>query len=270
MSKLKERIHEIVFEADTKEGKVFDVILLILICLSILVVLLESVQEIGIAYANLFFYLEWTLTLLFTIEFFIRLWSVKRSFAYIFSFYGIVDLLSLLPAYLGLFITSGASGFIVIRMLRLLRVFRVFKLARFIGEGNQLLIALKASKAKITVFVGAVLVLVTILGTIMYIIEGGEPETGFTSIPKSIYWAIVTLTTVGYGDIAPQTTIGQSIAAIIMILGYGIIAVPTGIVTSELTLTEKKLNTQSCRNCGHEDHDNNALFCNRCANKLDN
>lgn len=267
MSKLKHRVHEIIFEADTKEGKFFDVVLLILIGLSILTVILESVNDIQIHYGHTFIVLEWIFTLLFTIEFIARLWSVKRSFAYIFSFYGIVDILSLLPTYIGLFHPAGSAGFVVIRMLRLLRVFRIFKLARFIGEGNQLIRAMKASKAKIIVFVGVVMVLVTILGTVMYIIEGGMENTGFTSIPRSIYWAIVTLTTVGYGDIAPQTILGQTIASIIMILGYGIIAVPTGIVTSELTLLETP-NTQSCRHCGQDKHKHDAIYCHECGNQL--
>jgi len=267
MSDFKEKIHEIIFEADTKEGKLFDVVLLILILLSISVVMLESVADINKLYGDYFFRLEWILTILFTIEFVLRLLSVKKPLNYIFSFYGIVDLLAILPAYL-VFFTENADGLIIIRTLRLLRVYRIFKLGHFIGEGNQLLKALKSSMAKITVFIGAVLVLVIVLGTLMYIIEGTVPDTQFTSIPKSIYWAIVTLTTVGYGDIAPTSTLGQIVASLIMIFGYGIIAVPTGIVTSEFVLNNKSTNTQSCRDCGFSKHADDALFCKRCGSDL--
>ena len=267
MSDFKEKIHEIIFEADTKEGKLFDVVLLILILLSISVVMLESVADINKLYGDYFFRLEWILTILFTIEFVLRLLSVKKPLNYIFSFYGIVDLLAILPAYL-VFFTENADGLIIIRTLRLLRVYRIFKLGHFIGEGNQLLKALKSSMAKITVFIGAVLVLVIVLGTLMYIIEGTVPDTQFTSIPKSIYWAIVTLTTVGYGDIAPGTPFGQFIASVIMILGYAIIAIPTGIVSSEIAKNEIDLNTQSCPHCATEGHDDNAIFCYHCGNKL--
>lgn len=265
MQSLRYRVHEIVFEADTKAGKRFDVGLLILICLSILVVMLESVASFNAKYDNYLEISEWILTALFTAEFLIRAWCVKRPLSYIFSFYGIIDLLSILPTFLGFFVT-GASSLMIIRMFRLIRVFRVLKMARFIGEGNQIIHALKASRPKIIVFIGSIMIMVTILGTVMYLIEGGE--NGFSSIPKSIYWAIVTMTTVGYGDIAPQTTLGQFIASVIMILGYGIIAVPTGIVTGEIIQHEKQVNTQSCRTCGHDDHDNDAVFCKKCGHVL--
>lgn len=268
MENLKQKVHEIIFEADTKEGKLFDVVLLVLIALSVFTVILESVKDIQADYGELFITLEWIFTVLFTFEFIIRLWCVKKPLAYAYSFFGIVDILSLLPTYIGLLHPAGSAGYVVIRMLRLLRVFRIFKLARFIGEGNELMRALKASRAKIIVFMGVVTVLVTILGTIMYIIEGGIEDTGFTSIPRSIYWAIVTLTTVGYGDIAPQTITGQFIASVIMILGYGIIAVPTGIVTSELALLDTP-NTQSCRYCGQHNHKSKAIYCHQCSHKLD-
>lgn len=267
MKNFKQKIHEIVFEADTKFGKAFDVVLLVIICLSIILVMIASVDSYNEKYGHILLILEWSLTVLFTFEYFLRIWLVKRPSAYIFSFFGIVDFLSIVPAYLGIFFT-GPSGFVIIRMLRLMRVFRIFKLGRFIGEGNQILVALKASRAKITVFITAVLVLATILGTIMYLIEGSE--NNFDNIPKSIYWAIVTLTTVGYGDISPHTPVGQAIASVVMILGYGIIAVPTGIVTNELMKTETNtiLNTQSCMTCGHDSHDNDARFCKKCGSNL--
>lgn len=265
MQKLKHKIHEIVFEADTKAGKVFDVVLLIIISLSIFVVMLESVASINDKYGHILTAIEWTLTILFTIEYVVRAWSVRKPLVYIFSFFGIIDLLSIVPTFLSLLLT-GTSGLMIIRMFRLIRVFRVFKLARFVGGGNQIMKALKSSKPKIVVFIGSIVIMVTILGTFMYLIEG--EKNGFTSIPKSIYWSIVTLTTVGYGDITPQTGLGQFLASIIMILGYGIIAVPTGIVTSEFVKNEKKTNTQSCINCGLNDHDNDANFCKHCSYKL--
>ena len=264
---LKEKWHEIIFEADTFWGKTFDVVLLIAILLSILAVMLESVETIRTQYPEELYYLEWTFTILFTLEYMARLWTLKNHWKYVFSFFGIVDLLSILPSYLSIFF-PGAHSFLIIRSIRLLRVFRVLKMVRFLGEASQLSSALKASRAKITVFIGAVFILVVILGTAMYVIEGGE--NGFTSIPKSIYWAVVTLTTVGYGDIAPQTPIGQALATLIMILGYGIIAVPTGIVSAEFNKAHasENLNTQSCPNCGMEGHDSDAKFCKECGARL--
>lgn len=261
----KEKVHEIIFEADTKAGKLFDVLLLIIILISVLVVVLESVDSLRSAYFIWFSWLEWGFTIIFTIEFLLRIWCINHPKTYILSFFGVVDIISILPSYLALFIT-GTTGFMIIRALRLLRVFRIFKLAQFIGESKQLLSALKASLVKISVFIGSILVLVILLGTVMYMIEGGL--NGFTSIPKSIYWAIVTLTTVGYGDIAPQTTLGQVVASVIMILGYGILAVPTGIVTGEIIRQDKKTNTQSCIECGYENHDNDAKYCKKCGFKI--
>lgn len=264
--KLRARVHEIIFEADTFWGKTFDVFLLIAIVLSVIAVMLETVTEVEIKYGKQLEIAEWVFTILFTIEYAARLWSVNKPWKYATSFFGIIDLLSVLPAYLGLFI-SGAQAFMVIRSIRLLRVFRVFKLVRFLGEASQLSQALKASRAKIIVFVGGVFVLVVILGTLMYIIEGGQ--NGFTSIPKSIYWAVVTLTTVGYGDIAPATPLGQGLATLIMILGYGIIAVPTGIVSAEMAQSARmSISTISCQHCGAEGHDDDAAFCYRCGEKL--
>ncbi len=267
MSKFKDKLYEIVFEADTPEGKAFDVLLLFAIFMSILVVMLESVKGINQEYADTLYFIEWIITGFFTIEYFLRIWIVKKPAAYIFSFYGIIDFLSVIPSYLGL-IFGGMSGFIVIRALRLLRIFRILKLSRYVSASKTIITALRASRAKISVFLYSVLMLVIIIGTIMYFVEG--EENGFTSIPRSVYWAIVTLTTVGYGDIAPVTPLGQFIASFVMILGYGIIAVPTGIVTTEMALASRKekIITQVCPNCLHEDHDAQAVYCNRCGSLL--
>jgi len=261
------KLHVVIFEADTKAGKQFDWILLGAIVLSILVVMLESVPEYGEAYGTWFTAIEWGLTILFTIEYILRILTVRRSITYILSFYGLVDLLSILPTYLGLFF-HGTHSLAIIRSLRLLRVFRILKLGKYISDGQNLMQALKNSRSKIIVFLGAILTSVTILGTIMYLVE--SPESGFTSIPRSIYWAIVTLTTVGYGDIYPASELGQFIAAIVMILGYAVIAVPTGIVTNELIQTKsaEKISTQVCENCSREGHDKDAIFCKYCGDSL--
>ncbi len=264
----KNRLHEIIYEADTKEGKLFDVVLLIAILASIVLVMLESVESINNEYGELLNISEWAITILFSFEYIFRIISIKKPFKYIFSFYGLIDLLSTLPKYLSLTFVGG-HHFAALRALRLLRIFRILKLARYIGASNKLLIALKASKAKIAVFLFFVIILCIILGTVMYMVEG--EENGFTSIPTSVYWAIVTMTTVGYGDIAPHTPLGQFIASIIMILGYGIIAIPTGIVSSEITKTnenEVHTNTQSCSHCTAENHKDGAEFCYNCGSKL--
>ena len=264
---LKEKLHEIIFEADTPAGKAFDVLLLIFITASVIVVMLESVLSIQVKYGWWLDLLEWLFTFVFTIEYVLRLYSVYRPIKYATSFFGVVDLLSILPAYLSL-IFIGSEYFLVIRILRLLRVFRIFKLAHFLKEGRLLVKALQASRARITVFLTFVVVLTIIIGSIMYLIEGGA-ESGFTSIPNAIYWAVVTLTTVGYGDITPVTALGQFFSAVVMILGYAIIAVPTGIVTAEIIKEGKNMaNTQSCRNCGAEGHDDDAIFCKYCGAKL--
>ncbi|TYP98905.1 voltage-gated potassium channel [Tenacibaculum adriaticum] len=262
----KEKLHEIIYEADTFAGKLFDVALLILILISIVLVMLESVGTIDEKYHDQLYIAEWIVTILFSIEYVLRIISINKPTKYIFSFYGIIDFLSTIPMYLSTFFV-GTHTLVAFRALRLLRVFRILKLARYIGESNQLLKALKASRAKVAVFLFFVLILCVILGTIMYLVEGAD--NGFTSIPRSVYWAIVTLTTVGYGDIAPHTPLGQFIASAIMILGYAIIAIPTGIVTSEITKTgEIHTNTQSCTNCGYEGHKDDAEFCFHCGNKL--
>lgn len=259
------QLHEIIYEADTQAGKLFDVILLIAILASVLFVMLESVDSIALAYGDFLNIAEWIITILFSIEYILRLIAIKRPLKYVFSFYGIIDFLSTIPKYLSLFII-GSHNLAALRALRLLRVFRILKLARYIGASNRLLIALKASRAKIAVFLFFVVILCVILGTIMYMIEGAE--NGFTSIPRSVYWAIVTLTTVGYGDIAPHTPLGQFIASIVMILGYAIIAIPTGIVSAEMTKKNIDTNTQACPNCLKEDHTLGADFCHHCGHQL--
>ena len=265
----KEKVHEVIYEADTPAGKLFDVILLLVILLSILLVMLESIESIGTKYAYILDVAEWVITILFSIEYLARIISVKKPKTYVFSFYGIIDLLSTIPKYISLFVL-GTHSLVALRALRLLRVFRILKLTRFIGESANFGKALKRSRAKIAVFISFVIVLCIILGTVMYLVESNE-GSGFTSIPRSVYWAIVTLTTVGYGDIAPITALGQFIASLIMILGYGIIAIPTGIVTSEMSKSEKELipnNTQNCANCNEDYHQDNAEFCHKCGNKI--
>ncbi|WP_347175044.1 ion transporter [Polaribacter uvawellassae] len=262
----KHRIHEIIYEADTKGGKIFDVILFIAIITSVILVMLESVASIDTEYHNILNISEWVITILFTIEYILRLVSIKQPLKYVFSFYGIIDLLSTIPKYLS-FVLIGSHNLIALRALRLLRIFRILKLARYIGASNRLLVALRASKAKIAVFIFFIVIICTILGTVMYMIEG--EENGYTSIPRSVYWAIVTLTTVGFGDITPQTPLGQLIASIIMILGYGIIAIPTGIISSEMTKMDSvNTNTQSCPNCLADKHKDKAEFCYKCGSKI--
>jgi voltage-gated potassium channel len=267
LSGLRLRVYEIIFEADTREGKIFDIVLLTGILTSVVIVVLESVSAIHDQFSAELRILEWVFTGVFTLEYLARVWAVPNKRKYIFSFLGIIDALSILPAYIAFFF-PGAQSFMVIRSLRLLRIFRIFKLSRYIGEGQLLAAALKASQHKITVFLLTVLTSVIIFGTMMYLIEG--PENGFTSIPQSVYWAIVTMTTVGYGDIAPHTALGQTLASIIMILGYGIIAVPTGIVSAEMVQIKnrEKLTTQVCPHCLKEGHDTDAKYCKYCGGIL--
>jgi voltage-gated potassium channel len=264
----RDRLHAIIFEAETPAGKAFDIILLISIGISVLVVMLESVPVVEAHYGRHLLYVEWFFTLLFTIEYVLRLISVLRPLAYARSFFGIVDFLSIVPTYLGLFI-SGAQYLLVIRILRLLRIFRVLKLVEYLEESRELTTALWASRRKISVFLLTVVTLVFIIGAAMYVIEG--PQNGFTSIPISIYWAVVTLTTVGYGDITPQTTVGKTLATIVMLMGYGIIAVPTGIVTMELSRGRPRPQealTRACPTCGREGHDPDAEYCKYCGSSL--
>lgn len=265
-SGLQDRIYTIIFESDTPAGKSFDEILILSIMLSVIVVMLDSVVAVKASHGELLYSLEWGFTILFTIEYFLRLASIGRPIKYATSFFGIVDLMAIVPTYLSLFL-PGSQYLIVIRVLRLLRVFRVLKLAQYLSEADLLMRALQASRQKITIFLFAVVNLVVILGSFMYVIEGAEH--GFTSIPQSIYWAIITLTTVGYGDIVPQTPLGQGLASLVMIMGYGIIAVPTGIVTAEITYASKEMMTSRvCSQCSAEGHDLDAEFCKHCGEKL--
>ena len=261
---LRYRLHEIIFEADTPAGKLFDVVLILSIIVSVVVVMLDSVASLDLQYGQLFFVLEWFFTLIFTVEYLLRLSCIGRPAKYAKSFYGVVDLLSILPSYVSLLLPGG-QYLLIIRILRLLRVFRVLKLVQYVGESNFLQRALWASRRKIAVFLLSVFLLMVIFGSVMYIVEGGE--NGFTSIPRSIYWAIVTMTTVGYGDISPQTSLGQAIASLVMILGYGIIAIPTGIVTAELTF-QQNVSTQACPECSAEGHDFDATHCKFCGADL--
>ena len=273
----KHKIHEIIYEADTPMGKWFDIFLFILIIISVVLVMLESVQYIDANYHRTLLTLEWIITILFTIEYIARIAVIKKPWKYIFSIYGIIDFVSTIPLYLS-YIVAGSQALLAVRAFRLLRVFRILKLVQFLGEASQLKRALKASRAKITVFLFAVLIVSVMLGTVMYLVEG--EEAGFTSIPTSIYWTIVTLTTVGYGDIAPITPQGQFLATIIMLLGYGIIAVPTGIVTVEMGRRPNAgkdpgdthfvhVNTQACETCSKEGHRDDAEFCYNCGSKLE-
>lgn len=263
---LRRRLHTLIFEADTPSGRVFDLVLLGAILLSVVTVMLESVEELGQQYGFWFHLIEWMLTVLFTVEYALRLYSVRKPWLYARSFYGIVDFIAILPTYLSLFI-SGAQMLLVVRVLRLLRVFRILKLVYFLAEARILLRALRASRGKIVVFLFFVVLMVTVIGSIMYLVEGGQnPE--FRNIPVSIYWAIVTLTTVGFGDITPVTNLGRFLSALVMILGYAVLAVPTGIVTMEM-IRNRSTNTQCCPACGAEGHDDNAKFCKFCGHSLD-
>lgn len=289
--KWKHKIHEVIYEADTPSGKLFDIILLVLIIFSIILVMLESIASIDEEYHQLLYIGEWVVTILFSIEYILRIISVKKPLKYVFSFFGIVDFLSTIPMYLS-FVFVGSQALVTLRALRLLRVFRILKLARYLGASNHLKASLIASRVKIMVFLFAVMITSVIFGTIMYLVEG--EANGFDNIPKSIYWCVVTLTTVGFGDIAPQTALGQLITTFIMILGYGIIAVPTGIVSAEYIRSGKQsddkkkslesnnydqendptqhvtihLNSQHCSNCHVSDHRDNADFCYNCGNQL--
>lgn len=263
------RWHEIIFEADTPKGKAFDVGLLVTIVASILIVMLQSVSTINREYGNILNIADWIITIGFSIEYALRIACVRRPWRYIFSFWGIVDLLSVLPSYVALVI-PGSHYLSVVRVLRLIRIFRIFKLNSYIQESRVLLEALKAARPKIVVFLLVVMSLILVMGTTVYVIENfADDSSEFTSIPKAIYWAIVTITTVGYGDIAPQTVLGQTIAAIAMILGYAIIIVPSGIFSVEIIAASKaQTNTQVCLTCSKEGHDDDASYCKYCGSKL--
>ena len=266
MKPWREKIHEIIFEADTKAGKAFDVLLLVFILLSLIVVMLDSVVEIHDKYTTLLFVTEWFFTIIFSIEYILRIVAVRKPWKYIFSFYGIIDFVSTIPTYLTLVIPGGVHFLQVFRVLRFLRLFKIFKLGRFTTEAKLLGQAMKDSREKIIVFLVAVLCMAMILGSLMYVLEGRA--NGFTSIPRSIYWAIVTLTTVGFGDISPVTPLGQFVASIIMILGYGIIAVPTGMVTAGVIKRNNFNNTKSCQSCSKEGHADDAIYCKFCGEEL--
>ncbi len=261
------RLHEVIYGTHTPAGKLFDIILLVVILYSIIIVMMESVPRLDDKFHDFFNISEWIVTILFSIEYGLRLVCIKRPSKYIFSFFGIIDLLSTIPKYLTFFFV-GSQYFTAFRALRLLRVFRILKLVRFIGESNNLARAVKSSKTKIFVFVFFVLIVSVLLGTIMYLVEG--PEHGFNSIPHSVYWTIVTLTTVGYGDISPETPLGQFIATFIMIIGYGIIAVPTGIVSAEYVAAKQHENDEgrSCPNCSAEIYRSDADYCRKCGYDL--
>jgi voltage-gated potassium channel len=269
INRFREQLHEIIFEADTPAGKAFDVALLVVILASVLAVMLETVPSLFLKYPRFFYYLEWGFTIAFTIEYILRLFCVYRPWKYALSSWGIIDLLAILPTYLNIFL-GGSNYFIVIRGLRLLRVFRIFKLTKFLKESSILVSALRASQPKITLFLFFVIISVINIGSVMYLVEGGV-NPGFSSIPHSIYWAIVTLTTVGYGDISPITDVGRFLAAAVMILGYAVLAVPTGFVSSEIINQQKShssTNTQSCRFCARSGHEDDAVFCKYCGEKL--
>jgi voltage-gated potassium channel len=260
------RLHEIIFEADTPAGKLFDVVLIVSILISVAAVMLESVAAVRAAHGAALRAVEWLFTLLFTLEYLLRLVCVGRPLRYAFSFFGMVDFLAVVPTYFSLLL-PGTQFLMAIRLLRILRVFRVLKLVPYLAEANLLMQALRASRRKITVFLYTVLILVTLAGSFMYLIEG--ETNGFTSIPRSIYWAVVTITTVGYGDISPGTGLGQTLAAVLMIMGYGIIAVPTGIVTVELAhAARQNVSTQVCQACHAGDHAPDAFYCRRCGMRL--
>jgi voltage-gated potassium channel len=263
---LKDKLYEIVFGTDTFAGKFFDIVLIVLIIASVLCIMLDSVPSYGKNFAKLFKILEWIFTIFFTLEYLTRIYISKNRLKYIKSFFGIVDLVSFLPTYLSIFIVNS-HYLLVIRTLRLLRIFRILKLVQYLNQAEILIVALKNSRNKIIVFLFTVTNLVIIIGSLMYVIEG-EPN-GFTSIPKSIYWAVVTLTTVGYGDISPKTPLGQFLASVIMIVGYSIIAVPTGIVTHEITQMSKKVTCdKTCPKCGYIDKEEDSRFCRKCGAEL--
>jgi voltage-gated potassium channel len=262
----RDKLHEIIFESDTREGKLFDIVLIVCIVASVAAVILDSVDSVTRKYGHALYVAEWFFTIIFSIEYILRLLCAKRAAKYAASFFGIVDFLTVIPTYLDL-LFPGTRFLLVIRILRVLRIFRVLKLARYVGEANSLARAIKSSSRKIMVFLLTIISIVVILGSMMYLIEGAEH--GFTSIPVSVYWAIVTLTTVGYGDISPQTPVGQALAVIVMIMGYSIIAVPTGIFSVELTKAYKAgVEMVTCPECCLPGHDEDASHCKYCGGEL--
>lgn len=265
-SKARHETFDVIFGHDTKAGRNFDLVLIVAILASVLVVMLESVASIRSEYGGLLRAAEWVFTVAFTVEYALRLWSVGRPFLYARSGLGLIDLVSILPTYLSVLLPGG-QVLAVVRILRVLRVFRILRLAHYSGEASVLMNALRASRYKITVFVFAVMTIVAVVGSLMFLVEG--PEGGFTSIPRGVYWAVVTLTTVGYGDIAPQSALGQALATVVMVMGYGIIAVPTGIVTAEIAFASRpSVGRRACEACSREGHDRDAEFCKWCGGAL--
>ena len=265
---LRTRIFEIIFESDSPLAKGFDIALIVAILASVAVVLLDSVPSLHARYANVFWTLEWIFTIAFTLEYCLRLYSLDRPLIYARSFYGVIDLLSVLPTWLSFFL-PGAQPLLVVRVLRVLRLFRVLRLMEFVGEGEMLLQAMHRSKRKILLFLSSVVMIVTVFGSLIYLIE--PAEAGFTSIPRAMYWGVVTLTTVGYGDIAPVTPLGQFVSAIMMVIGYSIIAVPTGVFSAEVirAMRKEKQSNEACPGCGTEGHDHDAKYCKNCGDWLD-
>ncbi|MCP4266014.1 MAG: ion transporter [Candidatus Brocadiaceae bacterium] len=260
-------LYDIIFKADTTAGKSFDIAVIVIIALSVITVIINTVEVIELEYGKILRIAEWVFTIIFTIEYILRLICCRRHVAYARSFFGVVDLFAILPTYISLLLPSS-HVLVVIRILRVLRIFRVLKLVKYIGESELLIDALRSSRRKITVFLFSVITIVIIFGSIMYIVE--TPESGFTNIPQSIYWAVVTLTTVGYGDMTPQTQIGKAISMVIMVMGYGILAVPTGIVTAEITrsMGHNKITSNICEGCGYRWHDDDAVYCKHCGNTI--
>lgn len=262
----KAKIYEVIFESDTPSGKWFDIALLVLILISIIVVMLESIESLRADYLELLHTIEWIITILFLIDYILRIYCVTKPVKYITSFYGVIDLMSILPSFLAFFIAGGQS-LMVIRGLRLLRVFRIFKLGTFLIHGNIIVDSMRQSRGKIAVFMYFIMIMLMIIGATMYLVEGNENE-GFSNIPASIYWAVVTMTTVGYGDVTPLTNLGKFLSALVMILGYAVIAVPTGIVSASMIDPSRKVNGQACPHCSKEGHDNDAGFCKYCGGEL--
>lgn len=263
---LRQRLYQIIYESDTPAGKWFDILLIVSILLSVVVVMLDSVNRISVQWRHVLSIAEWGFTVLFSIEYLLRIYSIRRASSYLFSFYGIVDFIAIVPAYLSLFVYD-IQFLLIVRVLRILRIFRVLKLGRYISQVNILLRALNAGKIKVIVFLFFISTIVILFGSTMYLIEG--PENGFTSIPRSIYWAIITLTTVGYGDITPKTDLGQALASFVMVMGYAIIAVPTGIFTAELSRAIREdASGRICPNCNKLGHDSDAKYCNACGAKI--
>ncbi|WP_251977131.1 ion transporter [Salinicola avicenniae] len=267
-SSLRKRLFQIIFESDTRPAKAFDIALITLILISVGIVFLDSVPHLHARFGEWFYVIEWAFTLIFTFELVVRLYCLDRPWRYLRSFYGVLDLLAILPTWLSLLL-PGAQSLLVLRVLRVLRVFRVLRLMEFVGEGRMLVQALQRSRRKIFLFLTTVLLIITIFGALIYLIE--PPEAGFTSMPRAMYWAIVTLTTVGYGDIAPVTPLGQFISAFMMILGYSIIAVPTGVFSAEVirSIREERYSEEACPGCGHEGHERDAKYCRFCGTWLD-